>query len=102
MTHDPLSKKIRDVSLSLIKDYRLSRQVLNNIDPPYGLVLNMLCNWVFLVTYAERVFPDVVVDIRQKMNETVRDSKMLLSRFDQILATRLQDKLEAGAIFDRR
>lgn len=91
-----LQNRIRRFSFSLTKEHRILRQTYNVILPPHGIVLNMLCNWIFMCNYIKHVFPHEMVDISKQLDQSVRDAKIILAQFDSVIATKIQKKLEDG------
>lgn len=92
-----LKKRIRKLSFELAKEHRILHQFYNTIPSTHGLVLNMLCNWIFLCDYINSVYPKDIEDIYKPLSASERDSKVLLSQFDSYFASKLQKEIEDGS-----
>lgn len=96
MNNSDIKKRVRKLSFELAKEHRLLHQFYDTISPPHGIVLNMLCNWIFLCDYVNSVYPKDIEDIHKALSASERDAKVMLSRFDCYFASRLQKRIEDG------
>ena len=87
---------IRGYALDLVAGERFVRLISGRIQQPYGYVLSVLNNMLTLANYIRLKLPQVLENNKSKFEEHCRDIKVLLKRFDILIAQHIQDKISQG------
>ncbi|MFW6172506.1 MAG: hypothetical protein ACOC5T_02065 [Elusimicrobiota bacterium] len=92
---------IQKVIRGICQKYREDGQIYNLIKSPVGSLLNMDTNVIFLMYHLKMNFAKAIVHDQKEINVFIRDAKVLLSHFDNIIVRKImgfikQKKAEDG------
>lgn len=97
----PMADKatIRKRAMSLASNEKVIRLATGRVQQPYGYVLSVLINLVTLSGYIKNRFGYIVEEEESLFDQNCRDFKVLVGRFDRLIADHLQYKMENGLDF---